>query len=44
LNGVEAASISNNEVYELVAEVASGHQEVYEIAGILRSAVEAAPN
>jgi len=44
LNGVEAASISNNEVYELVVGVASGDQQVYEIAGILRSALAAAPS
>ena len=44
LNGVEAASNSNNEVYELVVGVASGHQEIAEIAGILRSAVESAPS
>ncbi len=42
LNGVEATAISNDDVYELVVAVAGGRHEIAEIAGILRSAVEAA--
>ncbi len=42
LNGVEATAISNDEVYERVVAVASGRHEIADIAGILRSAVEAA--
>jgi death-on-curing protein len=41
LNGVEATAVGNDEVYELVVMIAAGHHEVDEIAGMLRSAIEA---
>jgi death on curing protein len=41
LIGVEATAVGNDEVYELVVTIAAGHHEVDEIAGMLRSAIEA---
>ena len=38
LNGIEATSIANDDVYDLVMSVASGDHEVDEIAQMLRSA------
>ncbi len=40
LNGVEAATIGNDEVYELVMAIAAGHHGVDEIAAMIRSAIE----
>jgi death-on-curing protein len=39
LNGVEAVRASNDDVYELVMRVASGHESVVEIANSLRGVV-----
>ena len=39
LNGVEAVRASNDDVYELVTRVASGHHSVEEIANSLRGVV-----
>lgn len=41
LNGVEATAVGDDEVYEMVVIIAAGHHQVDEIAGMLRSAIEA---
>jgi len=40
INGVDATVASDDDVYELVVTIAAGHDEVDEIAAMIRSAIE----
>lgn len=39
LNGMDATSIANDDVYDTVISVASGHHDIDDIAQMLRSAI-----